>query len=445
MLLHLPLLLLACRGAAPPPPTPDVVLVVVDTLRADHLSLYGHDLATSPTLDALASESTVFERALSHAGWTLPAMASILTGRLPSEHMATRDPQDVLRFNRLDEQTPTLASLLAAEGYRTAAWVNNTYMAPEFGLNRGFEHYDYEGSGGLEGRSAEATVQAALTWLAQSDQPGFAFIHIMEPHYPYLPPEHLRRRFTGPEPPPVDLLFFSATELATDARWRKRFSPDQEAWIGRLYDEEVLAADEAIGQLVEGLQTQGRWDRTLLAVTADHGEELWDHGAFEHGHALYGELIRVPMLLRAPGAPSRQEAALVQHVDLFRTLLAMTGTEPPPGSHGLDLRDPLPADRPVLSEDCLYGPPRAAITQGDLRLIVNLDTRVASVFRLDSGAQGDTRVQDEGEAQRLAPPLFQAMEALRGDLLLHELPARTAPLTPEAMEQLRALGYLSEG
>jgi arylsulfatase A-like enzyme len=420
-------------------------LVVVDTLRADHLSLYDHERATSPTLDALASESLVFERALAHAGWTLPAMASILTGRLPGEHQATRDPRDPLRFNRMDERLPTLASLLAERGYRTAAWVNNTYMAPEFGLAKGFEEYDYVGSGGVDGRSAEATVQAALAWLARSDQPGFVFLHFMEPHYPYLPPEHLRRRFTGPEQPPVDLLFFSATELATDARWRKRFEPAQEAWIGKLYDEEVLAADEAIGQLVAGLQAQGRWDRTLLAVTADHGEELWDHGAFEHGHALYGELIRVPLLIRAPGIVPQRIDSTVQHVDLFRTLLAAAESEPPPGSRGLDLRAPVPPARPVLSEDCLYGPPRAALTQDDLRLIVNLDTRVANVFRLDAGSQADARIEDQAEAQRLAPPLIQAMEALRGDLELHELPSRTAPLTPEAMEQLRALGYLSEG
>ncbi len=438
-------LLLACSATTPaPPPQPDVVLVVVDTLRADHLSLYGHSRATSPTLDALSNEAQVFERALAHAGWTLPAMASILTGRLPSEHQATRDPKDVLRFNRMDEQLPTLASLLAQQGYRTGAWVNNTYMAPEFALDKGFEVYDYHGSGAWEGRNAADTVRAALAWLEASEQPAFAFVHIMEPHYPYLPPPHLQRRFTGPEEPPVDLLFFSATELATNARWVKSFEPEQQAWIRRLYDEEVLAADEAIGELVAGLRAQGRWDRTVLAVTADHGEELWDHGAFEHGHALYGELIRVPLLLRVPGLAPGRDDRLVQHADLFQTLLATAGATAPPQARGDDLRALPPGERAVLSEDCLYGPPRLALTQGDQRLIVNLHTRVANVFQLDDGAQSDARIEDEAIAQQLAPPLIEAARQLRGDLDLRQLPQRTAPLTPEAMEQLRSLGYLAD-
>ncbi|MFH1465670.1 MAG: sulfatase-like hydrolase/transferase [Pseudomonadota bacterium] len=243
-------LLIACHAPAPAPPAappPDLVLVVVDTLRADHMSLYGHPLPTTPTADDLGRESLVFERALSHAGWTLPAMASILTGRLPSEHQATRDAEDRLRFNRLDESLPTLATLLHARGYRTGAWVNNAYMAPEFNLDRGFDRYDYRGAGGTDDRSAADTVAAALAWLAESDRPAFAFLHFMEPHYPYLPPERLRHRFTGPGDPPVDILFFTPEELTGEARREKRFSPEQQAWIGRLYDEEVLAADEALG------------------------------------------------------------------------------------------------------------------------------------------------------------------------------------------------------
>ena len=446
MLSLLPLLLAACSSAPPePPPPPDIVLVVVDTLRADHLSLYGHQRPTSPSLDALASEALVFDRALAHAGWTLPSMASILTGRLPSEHQATRDPHDVLRFNRMDEELPTLASLLAARGYRTGAWVNNTYMAPEFALDKGFEVYDYQGSGAWEGRSAAATIRAALAWMQASDQPAFAFIHIMEPHYPYLPPAHLRRRFTGPGEPPVDLLFFSATELATSARWTKRFTPEQQAWISKLYDEEVLAADEAIGELVAGLKAQARWDRTVLAVTADHGEELWDHGAFEHGHALWGELIRVPLLLRAPGQVGQRVHQLVQHSDLFLTLLATAGVAAPAGVRGVDLQaGPPPAQRQVLSEDCLYGPPRVALTEGDHRLIINLTTRTANVFRLDATAQADALVEDQDEASRLADPLLELTGQLRGDLEPREFLQRTAPLTPEAMEQLRSLGYLAE-
>jgi len=448
-MLPLLLLILACQDPPTEPPAPDVVLVVADTLRADHLSLYGHERATSPNLDALGQQSMVFERALAHSGWTLPSMASMLTGRYPSEHQATRDPEDPFRFNRLDESLPTLASLFQAAGYRTGAWVNNVYMAPEFALDRGFDSYDYVGSNGHQERSAADTVAQAMAWLAADPQPAFLFLHFMEPHYPYLPPDHLRRRFTGPGQPPVDPLFFSPTELSTIARWTKRFSDDQQAWIRRLYDEEVLATDQALGQLVAGLNQHERWENCVLAVTADHGEEHWDHGAFEHGHALFGELIRVPLVLRAPSLPAQRVAAQVQHVDLFRTLLELAGLQVPAEAHGDDLRawsssaaKPPPATRPVLSEDCLYGPPRIALTGEHHRLVLDLKTRVGQVYQLDAYGQRDLGVAEGEQARELAAPLMAQMRQLRGDLTLRPLPNRTAPLDAENMEKLRALGYL---
>jgi arylsulfatase A-like enzyme len=266
----------------------------------------------------------------------------------------------------------------------------------------------------------------------------------MEPHYPYLPPERLRHRFTGPGAPPVAPLFFTPDELSGEARRTKRFTPEQVDWIGRLYDEEILAADEALAALVAGLRSQGRWERTALAFTADHGEELWDHGAFEHGHALYGELIRVPLLIRAPDLAAGRVEAQVQHADLFQTLLALGGAAPPAEAHGVDLRklcDGQP-DRPVLSEDCLYGPPRVALTQGGHRLIVNLSTHAVAVFAVDPFGQTDVPVRDPAEAQRLSAPLMEALQAARGDLAIRALPEGTAPLTDENMEKLRALGYI---
>ncbi|MFH1465671.1 MAG: sulfatase-like hydrolase/transferase [Pseudomonadota bacterium] len=192
------------------------------------------------------------------------------------------------------------------------------------------------------------------------------------------------------------------------------------------------------------MQAQGRWERTALALTADHGEELWDHGAFEHGHALYGELIRVPMLLHAPGLAPGRVMAQAQHADLFQTIAALGGAAPPPEARGTDLRAVAdgPPDRPVLTEDCLYGPARVALTQGSHRLIVNLQTHAAGVFQIDLYGQRDVQIRDPIEARRLSEPLMEATEAARGDLEIRALPDRTAPLTDENMEKLRALGYL---
>ncbi|MBN1334974.1 MAG: sulfatase [Deltaproteobacteria bacterium] len=429
----------------PPPPRPDIVLFVVDALRADALPAWGYDRPSAPHLDDLAARGVVFERAFSHSSWTLPAFASLLTGRLPSEHGAVRDPADRLRFGRLDPDLPTLATLLYDAGWRTAAWVNNVFLAPEFALGRGFDTWDYEGAVGFQERSGTATVDAALAWLDAGSGPAFLLVHVMEPHLPYLA-SPVRGRFAGPPPAPFSLPFGDA-EILDAIQGRTRVPDDAgRAWIRATYDEEVLDADRALGRLLDGLAARGRLEGTVVAFTADHGEEFWDHGGFEHGHTLYGELLHVPLVLAGPGLGAGRVAVPVQHADLFRTLLALAGVSPPPDVAGADLGasaiGPALASRPILSEDCLYGPARLAVTRGDERLILNLETRVANLFRLDEQGQSDALVPDGPELEADARPLLEAAFAVRGDLDLHAPPQRIAPLHDEAIERLRALGYL---
>jgi arylsulfatase A-like enzyme len=427
-------------------PEPDIVIFVVDTLRADHLGLYGHERPSSPRLDALAGESWVFDRAFSHSSWTLPATASLLTGRLPAAHGATRDPLDEFLYSPLDERVPTLAERLTQRGRRAAAWVNNVYLAPEFGLARGFEHYDYNGSSGLEERSAADAVDLALEWLKAHPEPTFVYLHVMEPHLPYLPPAPYKRAFTGPGEIPVPVPFGVGDHLdrLMNGGWRP--GDEEQASIQAMYDEEILTADAALGRLVDGLAAQGRWDRTLLAFTSDHGEEFWDHGSFEHGHSMYGEILRVPLLLRVPGQEARRVEFPVQHADLFQTLLGLAGAPRPAGSVGDDLRGLLsapPPPRPLLSEDCLYGPPLAAITLGERRLIANLADRTARLYALDARGQADRRVEDSEAQAAETRALLGVMEGLRGDLAVHR-PTQAKRLDPDSIEKLRALGYLQE-
>ena len=460
-----------CSRPAPAPPPPDVVVLVVDTLRPDHLGLYGYERATSPQMEALAREAVVFQRTLAHSGWTLASVASLLTGLYPSEHLAVRDPDDALRFGRLADGTSTLATLFQARGYRTAAFIDNVFLAPEFGLVEGFDHYDYDGATGADERSGSDTVALALDWLGQSDAPAFTYIHIMEPHLPYLPPAHLAQRFTGPERPPVPMPFADAATL--ESLMNRSWVPDdhQKEYVLAMYDEEVLAADEALGELVRGLKALHRWSDTLFVLTADHGEEFWDHGGFEHGHSLYGELLRVPLVVRGlhlqgpvaeaqapspPPSPSLDPTALagqrvgawVQHADLFQAILGVAGIQPPPAAHGIDLRRFISDSelaqqvRPVLSEDCLYGPPRVALTVGEYRFILNLENSAAAIFSLDSWGQHDSYIEDPALVERLGRPMFSTIQKMRGDVDKRGILDATATVDGDNMEKLRALGYI---
>jgi arylsulfatase A-like enzyme len=440
--------LLAATGCHHGPSKPTTVVVyVVDTQRADHLGTYGATRPTSPHLDDFAAKSLVFDRALTHASWTLPAVASLLSGLYPAEHRATRDPRDEYRYSHLAPEVTTLATVYHDAGFTTGAWVDNVFLAPEFGLKRGFDVYDYSGGDGSEERSAHATVAAALGWLGTQRGPALLYLHVMEPHLPYMPPEHLRLRFTGPGEPPVPVPFGMGELLGKLMNRLWVPSAEQQDYILKMYDEEVLAADEAFGELLDGLEHAGRLDRAAVVFTADHGEEFWDHGGFEHGHTLFGEILHVPLVIRLPGVPPARLATQVSHVDLFQTLVALSGQQAPAGTHGEDLRifaaDPVRAAAPrvTLSEDCLYGPPLAGITAGSYRLVANLQTRVAQVYHLDDHAQGDTLVTDPTEREPVGNDLMKQLKTLRGDLEMHQ-PAETTLLDGEKVQKLRALGYV---
>ncbi|MDP6933472.1 MAG: sulfatase, partial [Myxococcota bacterium] len=259
-------LLFACTPEPLPRP-PDIVMVVIDTLRTDHLGSYGHSRPTTPEMDALADRGLRFERAYAHSGWTLPSMTSLLTGKLPHQHRVVRDSVDVTHFGRLPPEYETLAETLATGGYTTGAVVNNTFLAPEFGLHQGFDHYDYEGALNRGHRTAEDTVELALSWLESQAGPTFLLVHFMEPHLDYDPPTRFRGSFTGTGTPPVEVPFGGWDQIGD---WHQGQSEPPEAtqeYVTALYDEEILASDHALGQLVDGLESRNRWNQTLLLLT----------------------------------------------------------------------------------------------------------------------------------------------------------------------------------
>jgi len=272
-----------------------VLLVTLDTTRADHIGCYGRADAGTPALDGLAARGVRFERAYTTVPVTLPAHATLLTGSYPPYHGV----RDNVLF-RLDDAAETLAETSRRAGHRTAAFLSGVPLSAIFGLDQGFDVYDEAfGSGGNRGRMlerpADRTVAAALEWFAGvgADEGFFLWVHLFDPHLPLTPPPEFARRF--PERP---------------------------------YQAEISFADAEVGRLLEALQAAGRLEDTLVCVTADHGEGLGEHREGTHGNLLYDGTLRIPLLLAGPGVPAAVEvSAAVSLVDVAPTLVELAGIE----------------------------------------------------------------------------------------------------------------------
>ena len=442
---------------------PNILLLVLDTTRADILGVNGGTPKGSPTpnLDQFASHGLNFQRAYAQSSWTLPSFASLLSGQLPHAHGVVRDPEDETRFGRLPDETQTLAERLSAAGYATGAVVNNTYLAPEFGLNQGFDHYDFVGSSNTEHRSAANTVELGLAWLDEQTKPTFLLLHMMEPHLTYDPPADLRGTFASTETT-VSVPFGPGSNWQ---RWRQGAPPpeEQEAEVIRgLYAEEVLGVDREFGKLLEGLDARDLRGDTLIVVTSDHGEEFWDHGAFEHGHSLMGEVTRVPLIVSGPNLGLGTVDVVVQHVDLTQGLLIAAGLglqEDLVGANLLglaalsegvvgDLRTRTPQrdlpSRYALSESVLYGKQRLSIVSQDHRLVLDIESGQATVWKVNAHGREQELVKLEDQSV-VGKPLLKILRSIRGNL--DEGPVSPGPALPPESEiwtQLANLGYIEK-
>ena len=443
---------LAACGDGQGPERPNLVLIVLDTTRPDRLSLYGYPRPTSPNLDALASESTVYERAYSTSSWTPPAHASLFTGLYPHQHRVTQAAW------HLPVSQVTLAERLWEAGYRTIGLVGNPMVGRAFGWSQGFDDYhetwrDAPGSDALH--PALAPFEDFLA--TPSERPFFAFFNFNEPHSPYEPPAIEREELVADETP----------ESATND-WRRHFTgihPLGHAELTRiseLYDAEIRYADRLVGDVVAALRQAGRLDDTVLIVTSDHGENLGEHGMVDHVFSLYETTVRIPLLVRFPGvfpAGERVDEA-VQIVDVYTTLASLAGLEAA-GGEGIDLRK---ADEHTQRSVLLsYAYPRQAlrtlgaageqhpglapyrhgllaVREGDRKLILRDDgTTLLYDLAADPGEEVDLSDQEPEQRERLR----RRIASLRG-AAPKDLEARSAPsmeVDAETLEELRALGY----
>ncbi|MGE0378541.1 MAG: sulfatase, partial [Planctomycetaceae bacterium] len=300
----------------------NVVLITLDTTRADHLGCYGRTAAATPNLDWLASQGVLFEHAYTVVPITLPAHATLLTGLLPPEHG--------LRINgtsRLPDSIPTLAETLQRAGYRTGAFVSSLVLDARFGLARGFEHYDDRLGIGPNGphveRPASNSVSEAIAWLDTVASESFlCWVHLYDPHEPY--DEH-RRDF-------------------------------DDQFAGRPYDAEIAYMDRHIGRLLDFLQRLDVDDRTLIVIAGDHGEGLGEHAEPTHGYLAYNSTLHVPLIVRRPDGEQSgaRVAEPVSLADVFPTILDSLEREVPSGLFGRSLlpywQDIVPAPRPCYGE-----------------------------------------------------------------------------------------------
>ena len=441
------LVALSCGGAPDAPPSRSlvesaapVILVIVDTLRADHLGLYGYARPTSPTLDAWATHGRVFDRAFAPSPWTLPSVASIYTGRWPLIHQAGRaerpDPTGETGFLGPIPDLPTLAQTLSGAGVRTLAVTNNAFLTPSFDMTRGFDVNDFDADASDSAhRSAEETVHRALEMVDEvAGQPFFLVVHLFDPHLDYDAPPPFRNVFTASIP--------STLALPIETL-RGAVAPQDVPFAAAAYDEEIAYVDAQLGVLRDGLADRGLLETSLIIFTADHGEELFEHGDFGHGHAMWQELLHVPLVVWAPGVEPGRESAPVSLVDIAPTVLDRLGIDPPAPVDGISLWPTLSASvplppRPLFGEGMHHGPPQSVVVRWPHKMIVDHANGRVDVFDL---AQDPHEQNHRVDAASEIPRLLTA-ELCRHQRAVQQLDRPPAAPDREVVERLRSLGYL---
>ncbi len=456
-------LLIACEGRRPAAsvrPTPasgnnlNVLLLTVDTLRADHLGVYGYAKPTSPRIDAWATQAAIFEAAYTYWPKTRGSFVALLTGRRDSQTGYGKSHPVVLGFN------PTLASVLKQAGYRTAAMVDNGNLASEYGYHKGFDTYREtwkEKALSTEMDKTRAITEGGIAFLrgVERNRPFFLWLHYVNPHAPYAPPSPFDRAFldaearSGPRLPVVN-----GYHDGIPRQWAVPGENRLGYYIAQ-YDGEIATVDQEIGRVLDGLQAAGLSERTVVMLTSDHGESLGEHGYyFDHGEDLFDPSLRIPLLLAVPGAAAGVRVpVLASTLDIVPTLLDAVKVSYPPDLAGTSL---LPALRGGSGRQRLFA-------RNDRNLSATWDRRLKVVATPEERATRYAlydRVRDPGETRDLAgrrPEEFRVplrelelfldrsdREWTRTRRLVGEAPADTK-VGPETCEAMKALGYVIAG
>lgn len=437
-----PMLVRAALNAPRASPTPaparerprgdaNIVLVFLDGANALRMSP-----TTTPVLDELASRSIVFERAVSQAVYTIASIGSVLTGQYPERH------QSVSFADKLRADVVTFPALLSESGYRTAGFSGNAVASKTFGLHQGYEEFfqiwerdDYTGHG-------DSVLGAFRDWLANAgDDRFFAYVHFREPHFPYDPPPPFDTQFGEGDLFPDGMADWPTVE-AMNARAESGEPPPDEVLdrVRSLYRGNFAYVDDLVGQLLECLEDREVEDETIVIVTADHGEALFEHGYIGHNTQLYEESVRVPLIVKLPGTGPRRVDDVVELIDLAPTILELAGTPVPDTMQGKSLFDPN-ADRLAFTRT-VWVRARYSVRSESHKLIWDSRTGETELYDLaaDAGETQNIYGDDAFVSGYLEQRLFawlRAQELLRGV-------AGVAEISQEQLRILEALGYANQ-
>jgi arylsulfatase A-like enzyme/uncharacterized membrane protein YbhN (UPF0104 family) len=451
--LHIP-----ARKPAPPAEAGDVLFIVVDTLRADHLPLWGYAKGKTPHLDAFAADAVRFDQAFANASWTRPSFASMFTGRYPANHQTTR------KSDSLPEEIVTLAEALQGAGYATHGVVTNYNVAPFFNFHQGFDEYRFLEPEFVLGASDTAAKLLFVQLLRQRIETFRAKRGQVEPGSAYRDAEHVNAellRFLDQKPKRPFYLFagymdphdpyyphpYDGTGYSRAAHQKP--DPEDADEMRALYDGEITFWDEHFGKLVAELKRRGLYDDLTIVITSDHGEEFMDHGGFWHGTTLYDEQVRVPLLLKLPRG--ERGGSVIHHwvesIDIMPTLLERNGVAVPKGVQGKDLFEP---SSTVFAEEDHEGNVLRALRMlrggSELKVIeANPENprglQPYEMFRMDQDpGELVNLARDDGETLGVAVTNLErrAKETRVGAARRQEL---NVSADPAAMQKLRALGY----
>ena len=450
------------------PERPSIIFILVDTLRRDYLGAYGFRGDISPNLDWLAKESVVFENAFTQAPWTKPSIATLFTSLYPDVHgldnhggLFGERASDSLTTGILPPEALTMAELFQVSGYRTGAFVANPWLDRAFGFAQGFDTYEIRTDG-------DELLDRARGWLESraSGEPFFLYLHLMDVHGPYDAPEDDFERMRGSvslerfEPLPVERMrrlppyldgisWFSVEDLAS-AGWGAvvDFRLGRSRTLRARYAANVRDFDRRIGPFLQMLRTSNWNEDAYVVLSSDHGEELLEHGGWDHGFSLYDDQIRTPLLIRAPGASGagRRVHQAVSLIDLMPTLSALVGVEPPSGLQGIDKSILMDGDGVVdfasFSTATKHRRGVYSVRHARYKLIYDQTSGTSLLFDLESdpGQYRDLAADEPAMTKELLRHLAVYFEDnMRQDVSVPEL----APVSDELRKALEALGYLS--
>lgn len=442
-------------AALGPNERPSFIVLLVDTLRADYLGAYGFEAGLSPNLDRLAAESLLFENSFANAPWTKPSIATLFTSLPPAVHGVTGMGKPTWSgegglVEVLPDEAETMAERFQAAGYRSAAFVANPFISPRYGFSQGFEVFERK-------EKTHALLASARRWLeAQAksrEAPFFLYLHVMDVHGPYHAPRQdyeavLRQMEGGVSRTLTEEEYARIPEYLRETAWaaeEERYG--LKSWRAK-YGAGVHAFDRGIGPFLEELRTSGLLDRAYFVLTSDHGEELMEHGGWNHGNNLYDHQLHVPLLIRKPLAEDagRRIASLVSLVDLMPTLSALGGIETPPGILGRDfstlLRGGSDAETTAVFAGAVNENPRIqGVRTLSHKLIWDEKRGELELYDVVSDPQECRDLSDED-----APSVARMKAYLRENLERSEargaLAREAVPMDDELRSRLKALGYV---